>query len=166
VSYHTLQEAITGLNQLKQAIDALRKHIRVLRASQSSFDARDLLELSMELERERAGLEAALRGLQAQGRSAALRVGRPGPGLAPGGNLGVEVKGLAGHVGREIQLLGNEIRIFNGEQSERMNDPTRTSTGSPDEAVEVFWALIDGLFDISGKLLGRKRVPRIPRKNV
>lgn len=138
----------------------------MLRSSQESFDARDLLELSMQMNRDLARFDLGLRGLQAQGRSAARNAGRTGPGSARGGNLGVEVTGLGAHVGREMRALSNDLRIFQQEQERRMNDPTRTSSGGPEDLVEAFWTLFDAFFDITARIHGQRRTAkRLSGKN-
>lgn len=107
-------------------------------------------------------MEIALNGIRSQAQSAKRQAGRSGPGMARGGNLGVEVQGLLGHVSRSMNDLLMDLRALNAEQLGRMNDPTRTSSGAPDEAFEVLWTLIDAIFDISGKIRGRK-TPRPKR---
>lgn len=159
MSYGDLQRHIRNLNDLKNSIQACRDHIRLLRSTQANFDARDLLRLVGELEVQRLEMDLALAGIRSQARSAQRQAGRSGPGMARGGNLGIEVQGLLGHVGRALNDLLVDLRAFNIEQARRMNDPTRTSSGAPEEALEVLVAVFDAVFDISGKILGRKNRP-------
>ncbi len=156
MSHVALQGHIRNLNDLKAAIDATRRHIRLLRGTQANFDARDLLRMVGEFEAERRQMEMALAGIRAQAQSAKRQAGRSGPGMARGGNLGIEVQGLLGHVSRSMNDLLTDLRALNAEQLARMKDPTRTPSGAPDDAFEVLWTLIDAFFDISGKIRGRK----------
>lgn len=162
MSHVALQGHIRSLNDLKAAIESCRQHIRLLRGTQSNFDARDLLRMVGEFEAERRQMELALAGIRSQAQSAKRQAGRSGPGMGLGGNLGVEVQGLLGHVSRSMNELLVDLRALNAQQMQRMNDPTRTSSGAPDEAFEVLWTLIDAIFDISGKIQGR-RSPRPKR---
>ncbi|MGD2071421.1 MAG: hypothetical protein PVI57_22325 [Gemmatimonadota bacterium] len=163
MSHVALQGHIRDLNDLKSAIQQCRQHIRLLRGTQANYDARDLLRLVGELEVERHQMQMALDGIRAQARSAKRQVGRTGPGMTPGGNLGVEVQGLLGHVSRSMNDLLVDLRAFNHEQLQRMKDPTRTPSGAPDDALELLWTFIDAVFDISGKIRGRKTPRRKPR---
>lgn len=153
---HVSLRRIRDLNDLKAAIEGCRQHVRLLRGTQGNFDARDLLRMLGEYEAERRQMELAPAGIRTQAQSSKRQAGRSGPGMARGGNLGVEVQGLLGHVSRSMNDLLVELRSLHAEQMHRMNDPARTPSGTPGDAFEVLWTLIDAIFDISGKIRGRK----------
>ncbi|MEQ9569451.1 MAG: hypothetical protein RLN75_04620 [Longimicrobiales bacterium] len=156
MSHVALQGHIRDLNDLKAAIESCRQHIRLLRGTQENFDARDLLRMVSEYEAERRQMEVALAGIRSQARSSKRQAGRSGPGMGRGGHLGIEVQGLLGHVSRSMNDLLLDLRALNAEQMNRMNDPRRTASGAPDDAFEVLWTLFDAIFDLTGKIRGRK----------
>jgi hypothetical protein len=142
------RQIVQTMNRMRDQVDLFATHARVLRMSSKSLDSSPLLEeadrLLLGLKSSRAEFEEAA----AQTRSISRGLSSPFPaagGMPPAAKWGNEFRAGGRQFGEAVRRAEKELSGLYAAANEKLNSPTRTPTGAPENLFDIFINFVDGL---------------------
>jgi hypothetical protein len=139
---------VQTMHRIKNDVDVFSTHAHTLKVSSKSFDGLPLLEeadrLLRALKASRSDFEEVAAQTASLSRSLPSRPLVTG-GLPPAAKWGSEFRAGSKQFVEAVRRAEKAIAELYGAANEKLNSPTRTPTGAPENILDVLINFIDGL---------------------
>ena len=139
---------VQTLHRLEHNVTAFAIHANTLKSASGSFDGLALLhsadQLLRALQSNRDVFEQASSQMQSLSRSLSSRPAKDG-GMPPAAKWGNEFRAGSKQFIRAVHTAERALSSLYAAANEKMNSPTRTSTGAPENLFDIFVNFVDAL---------------------
>jgi hypothetical protein len=147
LQYLRLRQVVGELRKLDRFLGEHLHHVPFLRSAAKNFDARDLLAIATDLERESRSLEVYIAGVVGSGRIYAASIGHRQPQQIAGGAI-AELRALSSKLPKQLAALKSELSSLRTESNATLNEPGRWGDAAIPNPVNDLFSFAQNVLDL------------------